>query len=126
MKTMFVVLITLFVFTGCTQWQLKRIDTASVTLADAGRLTETLLNSPASVVIPPDLRLYISLASAVMLAAGNAWQSVRGKKTLLALQEVVVGNEAVKKGKDFIDAQNTAQSVSTVKMVSNIKKKLDY
>ena len=124
MKTMLIVLITLFVFTGCTQWQLRQVDTASETLADAGRFTETLLNSPAAAVIPPDLRLYISLSAAVMLAASNAWQSVRGKKTMHALEEVVVGNEAVKKGKDFTDAQNTAQSVSTVKLVGNIRRKV--
>jgi hypothetical protein len=123
-RIIFVLCIALFVFTGCTQWQLRRLDTASVTLADAGRFTETLLNSPAAAVIPPNLRLYISLGAAVMLAGANAWQSVRGKKTLHALQEVVVGNEAVKKGADFTDAQNTAQSVSTVKLVSNIRKKV--
>ena len=124
MKTTFVVAITLFVFTGCTHCQLRRLDSVSVAAADAGRLTGTLLSSPAAAAIPPDLRLYISLAAAVMLAGANAWQSVRGKKTLHALEEVVVGNEAVKKGKNFTDAQNTAQSVSTVKMVSSIKKKL--
>ncbi len=121
---MFIVLIALFVFTGCTQCQLRRLDTASETLADTGRLTGTLLSSPAAAVIPPDWRLYISLAGAVMLAGANAWQSVRGKKTMHALQEVVVGNEAVKKGKDFTDAQNTAQSVSTVKLVGGIRKKV--
>ncbi len=124
MKTTIVVLIALFAFTGCTQWQLRQVDSASEALADAGRLTETLLNSPAAAVIPPDWRLYISLAGAAMLAGANAWQSARGKKTFLALQEVVVGNEAVKKGKSFTDAQNTAQSVSTVKLVSSIRKKV--
>lgn len=123
-RTMFVVLIALFVFTGCTEYQLKQTDEAVLRVADAGQLTEALLNSPAAAVIPPDWRLYISLASAVMLAGANAWQSVRGKKTLLALEEVVVGNEAVKKGKGFTDAQNTAQSVSTVKLISGIRKKV--
>jgi len=64
------------------------------------------------------------MAAAAMLAGANAWQSVRGKKTMHALEEVVVGNEAVKKGADFIDAQNTAQSVSTVKLVGSIRKKV--
>ena len=59
-----------------------------------------------------------------MLAAGNAWQTLRQKKTMLALEEVVVGNEAVKKGKVFADAQNAAQSVSTAKLVSGIRKQV--
>ena len=121
---MFVLVIGLFVFTGCTEEELSRVDAAAETVKDTGALAETVVSSPAGAAIPPDWRLYISLAGAGMLAAGNAWQSLRQKKTRLALEEVVVGNEAVKKGKDFADAQNAAQSVGTAKLVSGIRKKV--
>mgnify|MGYP005851529571 CR=1 FL=1 len=123
-RIVFVLMIGLFVFSGCTEEQLAKVDAAAETVKDAGKLTETVVSSPAAGVIPPDWRLYLSLAGAAMLAAGNAWQSIRQKKTKLALEEVVVGNEAVKKGKDFAEAQTAAQSVSTVKLVSGIRKQV--
>ena len=123
-RILFVLMIGLFVFTGCTEDELLKVDAAAKTVKETGALTETVISSPAAAVIPPDWRLYISLAGAAMLAIGNAWQSLRQKKTQLALEEVVVGNEAVKKGKDFSDAQNAAQSVSTAKLVSGIRKKV--
>ena len=123
-RILFVIVVGLFVFTGCTEEELSRVDAAAETVADAGALAEGVASSPASAVIPPDWRLYISLAGAAMLAIGNAWQSLRQKKTRLALEEVVVGNEAAKKGKDFADAQNAAQSVDTAKIVTGIRKKV--
>jgi len=123
-RILFVLMIGLFVFTGCTEDELLKVDAAAKTVKETGALTETVISSPAAAVIPPDWRLYISLAGAAMLAIGNAWQSLRQKKTQLALEEVVVGNEAVKKGKDFSDAQNAAQSVSTAKLVSGIRKQV--
>ena len=123
-RIMFVLMIGLFVFTGCSEEELSRVDAAAETVADTGALAETVVSSPAGAAIPPDWRLYISLGGAVMLAAGNAWQSLRQKKTRQALEEVVVGNEAVKKGTGFSDAQNAAQSVGTAKLVSGIRKKV--
>lgn len=123
-RMLFVIVIGLFIFVGCTEEELSRIDAAAETVKDAGGLAESVVTSPAAAVIPPDWRLYISLAGAGMLAVGNAWQSLRQKKTTLALEEVVVGNEAVKKGKDFSDAQNAAQSVGTAKLVSGIRKQV--
>jgi hypothetical protein len=123
-RMLFVIVIGLFVITGCTEEELSKVDAAAKTIKDTGALAEGVVNSPAAVVIPPDWRLYLSLGSAAMLAVGNAWQSVRQKKTRLALEEVVVGNEATKKGKNFVDAQNAAQSVSTAKLVSGIRKKV--
>jgi len=123
-RILFVLVVGLFVFTGCSEEELNRVDAAAETVADAGTLAEGVASSPAAAVIPPDWRLYISLAGAAMLAAGNAWQSLRQKKTRLALEEVVVGNEAVKKGKDFAESQNAAQSVGTAKIVSGIRKKV--
>ena len=123
-RVLFVLGVVLFLFTGCTEEELSRVDAAAVAVKDMGTLAEGVVNSPAAIVIPPDWRLYISLASAAMLAVGNGWQSVRQKKTRLALEEVVVGNEAVKKGKDFADAQNAAQSVGTAKLVSGIRKQV--
>src|SRR6056297_3294747 len=124
-RIIYVLMIVLFVFAGCTEEELARMDAAAETVKDTGALTETVVNSPAAGVIPPDWRLYLSLAGAAMLAVGNAWQSVRQKTTKQALEEVVVGNEAVKKGTDFKTAQNTAQSVSTVKLVSGIRKQVN-
>ena len=123
-RILFVLVVGLFVFAGCSEEELSRVDAAAVTVKDAGVLAEGVASSLAAAVIPPDWRLYISLAGAGMLAIGNAWQSLRQKKTRLALEEVVVGNEAVKKGKDFAEFQNAAQSVSTAKIVSGIRKKV--
>lgn len=123
-RILFILMVGLFVFAGCTEEELLKVDAAAETIKDTGTLTETVLSSPAAVVIPPDWRLYISLAGAAMLAAGNAWQSLRQKKTQLALEEVVVGNEAVKKGTDFSEAQKTAQSVTTTKLVSGIRRQV--
>lgn len=41
-----------------------------------------------------------------------------------ALKEVVLGNEIMKKGKDFKDAQNIAQSEATVELVNKIREKV--
>lgn len=41
-----------------------------------------------------------------------------------ALKEVVQGNEIMKKGTEFKDAQNIAQSESTVELVNKIRKKV--
>jgi hypothetical protein len=123
-RYIFVIVIVLFVFVGCTEEELSRVDAAAVAVKDTGALAESVVNSPAAVVIPPDWRLYISLSSAAMMAVGNAWRSLRQKKTRQALEEVVIGNEAAKKGKDFADAQNSSQSVSTAKLVSGIRKKV--
>ena len=123
-RILFVIVVGLFVFTGCTEEELSKVDAAAETVKDVGVLAEGVASSPAAAVIPPDWKLYISLAGAGMLVLSNAWQSLRQKKTRIALEEVVIGNEAVKKGKDFAESQNAAQSVSTAKIVSGIRKKV--
>lgn len=123
-KIMLVVVMGLFVYAGCTEVQLRQADEVASAAMDVAGAAETVVNSPAGAVLPPDWRLYISLASALVLAAGNAWQSVRGKRTKAALEEVVAGNEAVKKGAEFSAAHNAAQSAATRQMVAAIRSSL--
>ena len=103
---------------------MSQADETAQAAVDIAAATGGVVSSPAGVLIPPDWKFYISMASAIALGLANGWQAFRNSQTKNALEEVVIGNEAVKSGKDFKEAQAAAQSASTVKQVAQIRKEI--
>ena len=70
---------------ACTEDQMQVADKAAGTAADVVQTAEGVVNSPAGFLIPPDIRLVISLAGALVLGAANGWQAFRNGQTQKAM-----------------------------------------
>ena len=85
---------------GCEEQQLERVDKVVTDANSVVTAGEAMLQSPAGALLPPDLRLYGTVALALASIAVNSWQKVRMtlmKKTTKAIVKGIEAAEQVEK-----------------------------
>lgn len=120
----------LFSIAGCDKEQMQKIDKAAELTKQTTEIGQDVLDSPIGGLVPTNIRFMITLAGALVLAIANGWQAWRKQQTQKALEEIVLGNEMMKDNMaadypSFVTAQNQAQSITTRKMVSEIRKEIN-
>ena len=91
------VVLSLFIVGSCNEELLESADRA---VADANNIAagiKVVLESPAGPMIPPDWRLYGSLAVLLTSAAANGYQKWRGSQMTKTTKAIVKGIEAAEK-----------------------------
>ena len=109
---------------GCTDPQLIQIDRIAGSVTPITETGESILDSPAAILIPAQYQAIIRTLGVIVLAAAGGWQEYRRRAAKQMFEQVVAGNENIKHDGDFSIAQNAAQSIETRKEVAKIRNKL--
>ncbi len=119
----FVVAVSLLFVLGCTEEQMQQVDKVAVDVNLATQLGQVVLNAPAGMLIPPEIRWVFELIGGVAIGVVGAWAKYRERQRL---KEVVLGIENFK-AKTKTDTTslgvslNSVESAGTKKVISAIK-----
>ena len=96
MKRIRIVLICVAIMflTSCTKPQKIKVDQLAETAAHVAAGGEAVLQSPIGQLVPPDIRFYMTLAGAVIMAAVGGWQKYRKDQLTKTTTAIVRGIES--------------------------------
>lgn len=87
-------LVTLFLC-SCSELDLLRIDEGVQDVNTIAQGTQAVLESPAGLLIPPQLKLYGALGVIILSGLANSWQEWRNRTMKKTTKAIVKGIEAM-------------------------------